>query len=218
LLVVFTGVTGGLPEVVEALGRIAASGWSPSIYLSPWARAQFDPEVVRSIERLGRLLSDEEVADAAAAASAYDAVLVGTLSRNLVAKVALLATDSTAGELVLQALLAGKTVVAAGDGLEAETAHIPAAAKSTVQGYLRTLTEMGMDILPAAQLAERFPTVAAMRSARRGGSASRTIVTADEVADAARAGKRALEVPADAIITGAAEDRARELGVELRRV
>ena len=217
LLAVFTGTGAGLEQALEALATLAKTGWNVSAYVSPWAEKTFGAETVARLGAVGEILRDGDVADCGAAAEKVDAVMVGTLSRNAAAKVALLAPDSTATELILQGLLKGKAVVAAVDGVEAEMASAPPAMRNIVQGYLRTLTELGVVLVGAGELAEGTAAALGFHAARRGGKGWRVILTSDEVEDALRRGEKAITLPADAIVTVAAADRARELGVELRR-
>ncbi len=143
LLAIFTGVSEGAEQALAALAGMGKEGWGLAIYVSPWGERTLGAEVMQRLARLGAVLRDAQVPDCAAAVADVDAVVVATLSRNTAANVALLAPDSTAAELIVQALLKGKPVAAAWDGVAAEVASAPPALKNLVQGYLRTLGPRG---------------------------------------------------------------------------
>jgi hypothetical protein len=78
----------------------------------------------------------------------------------------------------------------------------------------------GAEILPAAELFERIQRFLMQRGERRAGDRDpekgpRPIITAEDVERAHRRGEKRWDLPADAIVTMAAHDRARDLGLDL---
>jgi len=74
-----------------------------------------------------------------------------------------------------------------------------------------------VEVVAAGELGAGLAKAAGLYFGRRGGARGRVVLTAEEVEDALRRGEKVIPLPPGAIVTMAAEDRARELGIELRR-
>jgi len=204
------------------MAELVGQGWTLDVYLSPWAEKMFGAARFRDLARRGEFHTDATLTNSVAQVERVNAVAVPVLTRNTASKVALLISDSLSADLIIQALLQGKPVVAALDAVEAESglsseagAAAPSALVRLAESYLRVLRDMGVELVPAAAVGERLRWklergVAASRAA----SGRRMVVTVADLEELAKEGP-SITLPADAIVTAAAWDRARELGLQL---
>jgi len=149
-----------------------------------------------------------------------DVVLLPAVGDDDAAKMALGIFDEPVARVALSALALGKPLVVAmhspyDDALKRNSPTL----RRVFEGYRRALTGYGFEIVEYAGLAAAVrahapaqngeaPAVAAPSGGRK------QLVTAGDIEAAAKAGK-SLQLPAGAIVTPLARDRARELGLEI---
>lgn len=152
--------------------------------------------------------------------SKSDAILLPAVGDDDAAKMALGIFDEPVARTALAALSLGKPLIAA--------MHSPydAALKVRVpvlravwEGYRRTLSSFGFNVVEAAEIAATVqsqiaPRAATSQAPKPAANGRRAVVTAEDIDRASRDGKM-FQSPPGALITPLARDRARELGVLL---
>jgi len=181
-----------------------------------------DPRALAALgaaaRRAGFALAPVPGGDPEAAAAALgalrpgDAVVVGALGFAWARRLLALDDDEPGVRLVLGALLAGRPVLAAEDGLRpAPTARGKVADRA--RELLRELAALGLGLHPLAELGARLAGLRASRdpTARALGG----LVSEADVEALHRAGERRVALARGCLITPLARTRAVELGLEL---
>lgn len=173
----------------------------------------------RGLEPLNRRLGQalcRDTADAGcplALAAEVEAVVVAALDRPFALQVASTAPVSFESRLVFEALCLGKPVIAATDALGLDRPAATAQLRLALAEPLGRWEVFGAECVAAADLGR------ALRTSLTGptwanAADNRALITVAEVETAAGE----LLIAADAIVTPLALDRARELGIKLRRL
>lgn len=222
VLAVFTGGELALEAALRQLSELRAAGYRIDSLLS--ARA----EQVIGRERVARvlacpLLAPEPGASMAQFLAPYQAVLVPVLTRSSAARLSVGITDTLATEAIWGTLMLGKPVVAARNAAD-PAADCPAVATRRaaeavhrlLAGHLERLAEFGVRLVDAGELA------AAAREALGGASPAapaaalpRTILTGEDVLQAAAKGERCLRLGSGSQVTHVAREAAARLGVRI---
>ncbi|MFH2006925.1 MAG: hypothetical protein ABI333_10105 [bacterium] len=150
-------------------------------------------------------------------------IYVGALGWQQAALLAELRDDDVFVKIVLQGLAAGTPVsLLSGDGLTGLHRVFPGgsagaapALQRRADGVWRALEGVGMRRLPLSELRRPLRALEALESTQS--RALGGLLTERDVEEAAAAGLRELRLPAGAVITPLALDRARGLGVSIRR-
>lgn len=227
LLVACAGGEQGAAAAAAELAALRQAGAVTRLVCSPSARTVLGDEL---ISRLGGGTPPEPPCGDAMCYGLVEwaqAVIVPVLTQNTAAKVALGIRDSLLTNLLAAAIVTGKPVIMAQDA--AVPAGAPAAYGAMIAGHLDRLRGFGVQVVRADHLAETC-----RQALRRGGavppparapqsrtpaalppSPYRTVITAQTVQDAARAGEHSLAVPPGALVTPLATDEARALQIRL---
>lgn len=161
-------------------------------------------EIVRDVSTVGCPLE---------MAKSVEAVIIAALDRPLALRIAATNPEEFRGNLVLEALCLGKPVIAATDGLRLDRPEATPQLRAALAAPIGALEAYGATCCAAVDLG---PTVAATLASPAwvAHHENRPLITAEQV----EAAGGELLLPADAILTPLAADRARELGVRLRRL
>ena len=173
----------------------------------------------RGVAAVNRRLGAELCRDIDAAgcplalAREVEAVVAATLDRPTAVRVAQTMPETFGSKLVLEALCLGKPVVAATDALGLDRPDATPQLRHALAEPVGRLEVFGATCVEAVDLG---PTLRTLLSGPGGVNAheNRPLITAVEV----EAADGELLLPPDAIVTPLALDRARELGVKLRRL
>lgn len=229
VLVLFTGGTIGLEQGLEEVKKLQAFPASVSVVLSSAAEKIVGAERIRS--QLGSQTAVITAQDPypGKMLREADVVLVPVLTQNTAAKVALTLADSLVSTVMMQALMMGKTVVAAYNAADPrdgwrEKANMGKAAPGLVralQENLKKLEGFGIELVHVEQLAhackpllcKNHKAEVAARSERPSGK--KEILDAAAIRLAASQGLKSLAVTPGTIVTPLARDVARECEVEL---
>ncbi|MBV9469970.1 MAG: hypothetical protein JO316_11860 [Abitibacteriaceae bacterium] len=154
----------------------------------------------------------------------HDVVLLPAVGDDDAAKMALGIFDEPVARTALSAIALGKPLIAAlhapyDEALKTRSPLL----KRMFEGHRRALASYGFEIVPATQLVPiitaRFGT---QSNALNGGGAvkpagngKKQLITAQDIDQLARKGQP-LQLPAGALITPLARDRARELGLDIQ--
>lgn len=226
VLVLYAADEAALEEVFAPLRDLRKRGYALTHCVSPEARELLPPARIRAgmEEPPARVLLAEQTTCRRTLLHSHQALVIASWSRVEAVKVALTVTDTWASQLIFQALLSARPVVAMRPrveplpepGSEGKAGHrVPPALQGVLEGYGRTLESFGVQWVEARLLAE-----ATVRLFQADGSVGsnktqrRDLVTAQDI----EAAEGDLVVSAQAIITPLALDRARERGVTIRRL
>lgn len=198
----------GLDFAVASLGTLADLGLNLE-----WLASG------RGVGSVNRRLGTESCRDIAEAgcplalAREVDAVVAATLDRSTAVRVAMTMPETFGSKLLLEALSLGKPVVAATDALGLDRPEATPQLRHALAEPLGRLEVFGASCVEAVDLGTTLRT---LLSSTGGVNAhdNRPLVTALEV----EAADGELLLEPDAIVTPLALDRARELGVKLRRL
>ncbi|MCC7495131.1 MAG: hypothetical protein IT204_22475 [Fimbriimonadaceae bacterium] len=202
----------GLDLVLAGLKPLA-SRWRLEYVLTSGETAQVTPAYVRERGGAATVQTEVDAGCPRAFAKGADLVLAATLDRATALRVALTMPERWGERFLFDALRRGKPVVLATDGLFLEAPDATPQLRAALAEPVARLEVFGATVLPAAQLAAAAETALAGPPGYNAAS-NRALVTAAEV----EAAGDELVLPAGALVTPLALDRARELGVILRRL
>ncbi|HOX44009.1 MAG TPA: hypothetical protein PK668_10455 [Myxococcota bacterium] len=214
-------------EVTQAvLAQLAAGATGPDAWRGkalillpvPPARPDALAGLAEEARRLGFGVETLPGLDAGAAAAALgalqpgDVVVVGSLGFAWARRLVELDDGEPGVRLVLGALLAGRPVLAASDGLSAGPA-VRGRVAERAHELLRELIALGLGLRPLAELGA---SLAGLRAGRdTGGRALGGLLGEADVEALHRAGERRVRLARGCLVTPLARTRAAELGLEL---
>ncbi|OIP06325.1 MAG: hypothetical protein AUJ96_09380 [Armatimonadetes bacterium CG2_30_66_41] len=223
VVALFTGATANADAALKQMASLAPRNVRITAVLSHSAEQLLGQERLRQAGCFDSFCAPSDLTAATEAVSACSLLVVPTLTSNTAAKVALGLLDSVPAQLIVQALAAGKPVIAAGDDADprsgtwryAGLAEQAPSLADLLKNHLNTLQRHGVRVVPLEELCDSClaalndPTGRNLRAATK----PRAIITTDDVEKAA--GRGHLRVGAEAIVTHAARELAIELDVEL---
>lgn len=142
-----------------------------------------------------------------------DLVVAATCDRPTAVRVALTMPETYGSKLLYEALVRGRPVILASDGLGLEAPEATPQLRHALREPIARLEVFGARLTPAKDLAAAVSEELAPRGGAHPGN-ERALITAEDV----EAADGELILPPHAIVTPLALDRARELGIKLRRV
>lgn len=221
--VLMTGCTAGLEVALHQIKRLEEEMGPVQAVLSETFCELVAPESFTADTGIAEIITSLDTQEAESLASSTSALVVGALSVNSLAKMALGLADSTPGRLWQAARLAGIPLIVAEPVRPLVESSRPEMSPFRAQQREERLSALradgaevirGCEIFAHVQrrLLEHGDPVAAKRARLRG---PRPIVTVEDVERAHRRGVKTWQVEDNAIVTAAAWDRARDLGLEL---
>lgn len=145
-----------------------------------------------------------------------EAVVLPTLTTDLMARLSLLLSDVPAAGAALAGIVQGKPVLASAseaNEIRRASGRLPGGFLNVFHQYLRQVESLGVQILEPPALIERL---AGARAAFAGSSArGRDVVTVEDLEAAVRAGQKQMQLAPGTIVTPLARDKAREMGIEM---
>jgi hypothetical protein len=211
LAVLVCNAAEGLEFAAASLGAVAQLGYELDWLVAAGPAGRVSAQRVRELVPEARVREAAEAGCPLETARRVEGVVAATLDRPTAVKVALTAPDTFASRLLFEALRLGKPVALATDALGLEAPEATPQMRQALAEPLGRLEVFGAACGPAVELG------AALRPLLAPGAApafdQRPLVTAAEV----EAADGELLLPSEALVTPLALDRARELGVKLRR-
>lgn len=202
----------GLDYALAALREVGKEGPRFEYAVTTGERAQAHLGHLRELPGTAAAKTVEEWGCPREFARGADAVVAATLDRPTAVRVALTMAETFADRFLLEALASGKPVVVVTDGFEIEAPAATPQLRHALAEPAARLETFGARCVPSTELA------VALREALAGGGltapSTHRVVTVEDV----EAADGALVLPPGAIVTPLAAERARELGVALRRV
>ncbi|MBI2302587.1 MAG: hypothetical protein HYU66_27085 [Armatimonadetes bacterium] len=211
--VLFGDSSQGRDYAVAALRRLGGEGLRLEHVVTTGGRSQANPGFLRELPGTLAAQTDEEAGCPLAFARGADLVVAATLDRPTAVRLAHTAAERFADRFLLEALSLGKPVVLATDGFELEAPAATPQLRAALAEPRARLETYGAVCVAAVDLREAVRQVLDGQ-VRPGGAVGRELITVVEV----EAAEGTLVLAPDAIVTPLALDRARELGVTLRRV
>lgn len=218
-LVVFTGGTTGLDIGLEQLSMIQGFSTELTIVLSAAAERIVGADRIRG--KLGsrvRVICGE-LAYPELELREADMLLVPVLTQNTASKLAHTLCDTMASTLILQALMVGKTVIAASNAAELHGTRGAAALREAFRSSLRKIETYGVQLTSVDNLASA--TQQSLRARLKATDpepiAQKRVLDAETVKAVARGGVRTITITQGTIVTPLAYDLAKELHMEIIR-
>ncbi len=203
-----TGLDFALASLADLARRVRVE-----YVLSDGDRAQVTPAYVRQHAGAPAVFTHPEIGCPAAWARGADLVVAATLDRATALRVALTMPETFGSQLLFEALRVGRPVVVATDGLALDAPEATPQLRAALAEPVGRLEVFGAECVAARDLG---PVVERRLAAPTGFNAAtnRPLITAEDV----EAAEGELVLAPGAILTPLALDRARELGVILRRL
>jgi hypothetical protein len=223
-LILMTGSGGDHAEILHQLHRLHGEFGPARAVLSETFCEEVAPEAFSRETGIADLHRSLTPSDAEALVDRSSLLLVGSLSANSRSKIAAGICDSlptriwrTARDAHLPLFVAEPSPPLAPPPLP----HDAPTRRRQREEAMSILRADGAEVIPAAEVFERIQRHLLERGDPAGAqrlreAGPRTIITVEDVDRAHRRGMALWELPADAIVTMAAHDRARDLGLELR--
>jgi len=222
IVAVFCGGHAGLQAALPQMRLVAARAQVVAL-LSRAAKEVIGEDRLTREAGAREVVLSEGAVDPRQLAHRADVLVVAQLTHNTLAKIALGISDTPASNTVLHALLAGKPVVVAKDGVDPSLAGCEQCAGGAdtsrdllmlYDEYLGRLAAFGCRVVRAEQLAQATTEALAGALPRRAREGSgRRVITEEDVVRASRRGE-SVDVTG-AIVTALARDTAQQLGVAL---
>lgn len=155
ILAVLTGGDVSVDAGLQALKTVQNQGWPVTAVLSQAAERIVGIERVKAVLGAGSVVTGADAGAAMQAVSRAALIVVPVLSLATAAKVALLAPDTPASNLLVHALMTGRKVILARDSVicgctPRET--VPFAIKRKIEEYINTLRSYGAAVTDAEHL------------------------------------------------------------------
>jgi hypothetical protein len=203
------GPAGSLDLFWQALREVPDVGWL--LVRVPGA----DLESARRL-LVGKFKEIDPVASWDEVIGRVEAVILPTLTVDLMARLSLLLHDQPAAGAALAGIIQGKPVLAGAtelNDIRRSSGRLPGGFLTVFHQYVRTLEGLGVQILEPPALVARLDRsrAATVSSSARG----RDVVTVEDLEAAARAGQKRLSLAPGTIVTPLAWDKAREMGIEM---
>lgn len=216
-LVLFNGSPRGMESALASLGCLKGAGklrlrtaWTPG------ASRLFSAD--RIAHALGsRPLAVQEPAFAESMQTA-DLIVLPTLTLSTAAKLAVCIRDSETTRLLSDAIIGGKRLLAATDGVLPQGENVPAAYRKKAGQHLAQLAEYGVALTAAGRIGEEALRIAQSHTAPAAAPAQRLddrIITQASLRGIAQNAR--ISIRPDAVVTPFARDAVRAHGITLQR-
>jgi flavoprotein len=231
-LVLFSGGTIGLKEVLEQLRAIAASSYRLQVVLTPAAEAIIGPELLKS--KLGdiEIITEANRKSPGELSKNADKVIIPLLTMNTAAKIAHGIADNLVNTLVLYALMRGKPVFAVCDACDPyDSARDKinmnlgnTAFKQMLKSNLDKLVEFGITLVKSGDLSAAVMGVGFEQCDKPTEDTAPPVPDVDvftkrvlSAGDVSVCKRKAIKIGPNTVITAMAKDMARERGIEIIR-
>lgn len=208
LLAIFGATQLELDEPIQQLRTCIQDGWKITIIFSDLATKVLNLEAIHAAFGEENALQENSLTDIPAFVDTYQQIVLPVFSHPMAAKLALGIVDTPSTYLVHEALLRGKTVIAASDALKKDNASQQINAIKVE--YVNVLSELGVQLAPMIQIAESVNNKTSDAST----SSDRPLISASTISNL-DANVRELVYAKQAIITPLAREHAKKRGIKL---
>jgi len=220
VLAIFTGGYTKFQESISQVERLIQESYNVDAVMSQSAMNVIGQEKIRGISGLSRLICEPESSiSSLELVQKSDAIIVPILTRNSAAKVALGIPDTLATNIIMQALISGKSVIAAKNSADPDQANCPCIATpntppaliTLAKDYLQKLESYGIKLVDVTELAD---AVINRLNKDKSGVLEQKLITQD-IIEGLPQGTKQITVTKGSIITPLAKDFAKEHGIQI---
>lgn len=242
-LVVFSGAAIGFTEAMDSLVKLKNDGWQLKVFLSDEAMKVFTPSYIKETLDLGTIYNSGSKVPQQELYSEVDQIVIAATTVNTAAKIAQGICDNEMLTLINHGLMAGTPVVCAINGAcpdDAVRAQLgmgksPEGYRNLLRNNLKALKSFGVKLVSSDELydgcigrdtlkAVTGSTCTVPVEAVKGsdpfepddGMISKRIISRGDVL--LHSNKKAIKVPANAIITEYAKEAIASLGLRVERI
>ncbi len=231
LLILFTGSLTNYDSVISQLRAIILADYNVTLVLSESFSKLKSPDEIQKELNPDRVLTNLNNYEIVEEVKNADLILVPFLTRNTVAKILNAITDSLPTNLIFDALLLNKTIIAVRDGADPEildcipcsTPDAPAIITSLMKKNLELFKQVGVELIKSEQLedaVEDFFSNKKQSSPKIDAQAKlqRQIITGEDIKKLLKNKEKSLYVSANAIITDIAKEMMKKEGIDIVRL
>jgi len=161
-VVLFTGATIGFRQAMDSLLKLQKDGWQLKVVLSDDGMRVLDPEAIKKELNLDVIYYSCNIKSQKELYESADMMIVGSMSVNTAAKLAVGITDTVLLSLINHGFMAGIPVVAAKDACNPDDpkraklgmGKSPEKYRQMLHGNINVLREFGMQLVNAEDLYE----------------------------------------------------------------
>jgi len=220
ILALFTGGYTELKEAISQVERLIQESYVIDAVMSQSAVNVIGKEKIRGISGLGRLICEPDSSiSSLELVQESDALVVPILTRNSSAKLALGITDTLVTNIIMQALISGKPIIAARNSADPDPANCPCIATpdtppaliKLAKDYLKKLESYGMKLVDVNELANAVNNELNKSS---NDILEQKLITQDTIEKLPQ-GTKQITVAKGSIITPLARDFAKDHGIQI---
>ncbi len=218
ILALFTGGYAKLDEAINQLKKLIKSSYTVDVVMSQSAVNVIGKDKIESISGIGELICEPAPSfSSLKAVQKSDFIIVPVLTRNSSAKIALGITDTLVTNIIMQAVISGKPVIAGRNSADPDindcpciaTSNTPMPLISLAKNYLKTLEYYGIRLVDVSDIADII-----INGSDKGKVLDQKLITNETILKLPQ-GTNKINVVKGTIITPMAKDLARERGIEI---
>jgi hypothetical protein len=219
ILALFTGGYTKFREAINQLDKLIKASYSVDIIMSQSAVNVIGQDKIKSVSGIGELICEPAPSfSSLKAVHKSDAIIVPILTRNSAAKVALGIPDTLVTNIIMQALISGKPVIAGRNSADPDLNDCPCIATPNTpqplillaKNYLKILESYGVKLVDVSEIAD---LVIGGSDKDKGKIANQKLITQETIAKLPQGAK--INVAKGSIITPLAKDMAKERNIEI---
>ncbi|HGE73056.1 TPA: hypothetical protein ENX78_19635 [Candidatus Poribacteria bacterium] len=218
ILALFTGGYSKLDEAIAQIEKLIKSSYSVDVVMSQSAVNVIGRDKIESISGIGELVCEPAPSfSSLKAVQKSDIIIVPILTRNSSAKIALGITDTLVTNIIMQAIISGKPVIAGRNSADPDLNDCPCIATSNTpqplillaKNYLKTLESYGIKLVDVSEIANLI-----ISGSNKNEILDQKLITQETISKLPQ-GINKINVPKGTIITPMAKDIAKERGIEI---
>jgi hypothetical protein len=218
VLALFTGGYAKLSEALAQIEKLIQGYCSVDVVMSQSAVNVIGQDKIRAISGITSLICEPDVSiSSLKLVQKSDVIIVPVLTRNTATKVALGITDTLVTNIIMQALISAKPIIAARNSADPSDADCPCVAMPNTppvliklaENYLQKLESYGMKLVDVTEIAQIV-----LSDVNKGDSLDHKLITQETIDKLPKSTKR-VTVAKGSIITPLARDVAKERGIEI---
>jgi hypothetical protein len=219
ILALWTGGYTKLDSAIDQLDKLIKASYAVDVVMSQSAVNVIGQDKIKSISDIGELICEPAPSfSSLKAIQKHDTIIVPILTRNSAAKIALGITDTLVTNIIMQALISGKPVIAGRNSADPDLNNCPCIATPNTpqplillaKNYLKTLESYGVKLVDVSEIAD---LVIGGSDKDKGKIADQKLITQETIAKLPQGTK--INVAKGSIITPLAKDMAKERGIEI---
>lgn len=247
-LVLFTGATIGFRQAMDSLLKLQKDGWQLKVVLSDDGMKVLDPEGIRKELNLDVIYNSENITSQKDLYGSADLIVIGSMTINTAAKLAVGVTDTVVLSLINHGVMAGIPVVGAQDACDPDDpkraalgmGKSPEMYVKMLHRNMNVLREFGMSLVQAEFLYEACVGKSSAKEAVVKSAETEVTETPKPVMSSVVSSintdcvidkkvvartdilkvrnEKTVKIPAGAIITGYAVEAIHEFGLQIIRI